>query len=187
MNGMDIKELEAIIESVLFAYGQPMPITKLAQAVQLEEEAVKDLIDGMLHTYNFERRGIRLVRLGEHVQLCTRPEYAEYVRAALESKKAPPLSNAALEVLAIIVYNQPVTKSYIEQVRGVECSSVVANLVEKGLIAERGKLDAPGHPILYGTTPHFLRCFGIESLEDLPSVTELLEKNAGDEKKVEAQ
>jgi segregation and condensation protein B len=170
---MDIAEIEAITESVLFAYGQPISIAKLASVLELERQAVEGLLDGMMEAYNDRRGGLRIVRLGDYVQLCTRPEFAYYIRRCLEGRKAPPLSPASLEVLAIIAYRQPVTKAYIEQVRGVECSRIIYNLEEKGLIEVRGKLDAPGHPRLYGTTAHFLRCFGLSNLDELPTLPEL--------------
>jgi segregation and condensation protein B len=169
---MDIAEIEAITESILFAYGQPISITKLASVLELERQAAEDILDGMTEAYNERPGGLRIVKLGDYVQLCTRPEFAYYIRRCLEGRKTPPLSPASLEVLAIVAYKQPVTKGYIEQVRGVECSHIIANLEEKGLIEERGRLDAPGHPRLYGTTAHFLRCFGLSKLDELPALPE---------------
>ena len=115
---------------------------------------------------------IQLITVESAYQLCTKAYVAEYVKKALELRKAPPLSKASLEVLAIIAYNQPVTRSFIEMVRGVDSDSIVSSLVDKGLVAERGTLDAPGRPVLFGTTDAFLRCFGLESIDDLPK-TEL--------------
>ena len=114
--------------------------------------------------------GICLVRIDGKYQLCTREEYGDNVRALLEIKKNAPLSQAAFEVLAIVAYNKTVTKSFIEQIRGVDCSGSIANLVQKGLIEEKGRLDLPGRPLVYGTTDRFLRCFSLNSLEDLPEL-----------------
>ena len=116
--------------------------------------------------------GICLVKMDNMYQLCTRQDYADQVRAALEIKKNTPLSAAAFEVLAVIAYNQPVTKSFIEQVRGVDCSGVIGTLIAKGLIEERGRLELPGRPLIYGTTPEFLKCFCVTSLDDLPDLPE---------------
>ena len=113
---------------------------------------------------------VKLVRLDFAYQLCTRKEYAENIRSVLDLRRKAPLSQAAFEVLAVIAYNQPVTKAYVEQVRGVDCSGVVSTLVEKGLLEEKGRLELPGRPLLYGTTANFLRCFGLKNLDELPEV-----------------
>ena len=120
--------------------------------------------------------GIKLIKLENAYQLCTKTQYIEYIRAAYDLRRKNPLSQAALEVLAVIAYNQPVTKAYVEQVRGVDCSGVVSTLVEKGLLEEKGRLELPGRPLLYGTTDNFLRCFSISSLADLPEVPPLEDK-----------
>jgi len=126
-----------------------------------------------LATQTFARRRLVVMqRLGDQVQLCTRTEFSEPVRTVLAMKKNTPLSGAAFEVLAVIAYNQPVTKSFVEQVRGVDCSGVIGSLTQKGLIEEKGRLELPGRPIVYGTTPAFLRCFCIESLDELPPLPE---------------
>lgn len=116
--------------------------------------------------------GICLLRLGSKYQLCSRVEYAQQVRSVLDIKKNAPLSPAAFEVLAVVAYNQPVTKAYVEQIRGVDCSGVISTLCQKGLLEEKGRLDLPGRPLLYGTTPDFLRCFCISSLSELPELPE---------------
>ena len=116
------------------------------------------------------------MKLGERYQLCTRQEYAENIRSVLDMKRNVPLSSAAFEVLAVVAYNQPVTKAYVEQVRGVDCSGVISTLCQKGLVEEKGRLDLPGRPLLYGTTPEFLKCFCIESLSELPELPEREEK-----------
>ena len=116
--------------------------------------------------------GICLLRLGSKYQLCSRVEYAQQVRSVLDIKKNAPLSPAAFEVLAVVAYNQPVTKAYVEQIRGVDCSGVISTLCQKGLLEEKGRLDLPGRPLLYGTTPDFLRCFCLSSLSELPELPE---------------
>ena len=136
------------------------------------EKAALALSDG----YDYDRRGIRLIRLEDSLQLCTRTEYADYIRRALETRKAPQLSQAALEVLAIIAYRQPVTKAYIEQVRGVDSSNTVNTLAEKGLIEECGRLDVPGRPMLFRTTDDFLRSFGLSGVADLPPLSQFQEE-----------
>lgn len=128
------------------------------------------------------RAGVCLLKLGERYQLCTRQEYAENIRSVLDMKRNVPLSSAAFEVLAVVAYNQPVTKAYVEQVRGVDCSGVISTLCQKGLVEEKGRLDLPGRPLLYGTTPEFLKCFCIESLSELPELPEREEKEQETEK-----
>lgn len=127
--------------------------------------------------------GVCLLKLGERYQLCTRQEYAENIRSVLDMKRNVPLSSAAFEVLAVVAYNQPVTKAYVEQVRGVDCSGVISTLCQKGLVEEKGRLDLPGRPLLYGTTPEFLKCFCIESLSELPELPEREEKEQETERK----
>jgi segregation and condensation protein B len=137
----------------------------LEEAAKLLEETLED-----------PARGISLIRVESAYQLCTKPFVAETVKKALELRKDPPLSKAALEVLAIVAYHQPVTRSFIEMVRGIDSSSIVTSLCDKGLIAERGFLDAPGRPLLFGTTETFLRCFGLESIRDLPEASPVPEQ-----------
>ena len=127
--------------------------------------------------YDERGSGIRLIRVDGKYQLCTKEEYSEEVRGLLEIKKNTPLSQAAFEVLAIVAYNKTVTRSFIEQIRGVDCSGPVSNLIQKGLIEEKGRLDLPGRPLVYGTTDRFLRCFSLNSLEDLPDLPDEAEKN----------
>ena len=122
--------------------------------------------------YDENNRGLRLIRIDGKYQLCTREEYSDEVRGLLEIKKNTPLSQAAFEVLAIVAYNKTVTRSFIEQIRGVDCSGPVSNLIQKGLIEEKGRLDLPGRPLVYGTTDRFLRCFSLNSLDDLPDLPE---------------
>ena len=172
---MDMKQTEGAIEAILFAAGDPIELARIAQALALDEKTCETILAKMIDEFSFDRRGVKILRLGSCYQLCTRPEYAEYVKTALDNRREATLSCASLEGLAIVAYNQPVTRGYIEQLRGVDSASTVATLLERELIEERGRLDMPGHPKLYGTTSTFLRCFGISSLEELPGLTDTLE------------
>ncbi|HPY99906.1 MAG TPA: SMC-Scp complex subunit ScpB [Clostridiales bacterium] len=165
---MDAKNVQAAAEAILFASGDPLPVKRIAEALSCSLEETVQTLEALSVSLDERGSGICLKRLGDRYQLCTRAEYAEEVKAVLESKRNTPLSQAAFEVLAVIAYNQPVTKAFIEQVRGVDCSGVVTTLCQKGLVEERGRLDLPGKPIVYGTTPAFLRCFCISSLDELP-------------------
>lgn len=156
------------LEAVLFAGGEPVTFDRLAQIFDITKHEVGVVVDELEKRLNAKDSSFQLCRVGDAVQLCTKREYAEPVQKLLEIKRTAPISKAALEALAIVAYKQPVTKTYIEQVRGVDCTGIIATLIQRELIEECGRLDAPGRPILYQTTPGFLRCFGLESLEDLP-------------------
>lgn len=158
------------IEAMLFAAGEPVEAARIAEILELDVENVTKMLASLADIYEERNSGICLIRIDGKYQLCTKEEYAEDVRKLLEIKKNTPLSQAAFEVLAIIAYNKTVTKSFIEQIRGVDCSGSIANLVQKGLIEEKGRLDLPGRPLVYGTTDRFLRCFSLNSLEDLPDL-----------------
>lgn len=166
-SGSEKKQLGAA-EAIIFASGDPVSISHMAQVLEISESDMDELIDCLMEEYNQEGRGIRLVKLDGYVQMCTASEYGETVRKTLEMRRNTPLSQAAMEVLAVIAYNQPVTKAYVEQVRGVDCSAVISGLSTKGLVEEKGRLELPGRPLLYGTTPDFLRCLNIHSLQELP-------------------
>ncbi|MBE6571525.1 MAG: SMC-Scp complex subunit ScpB [Ruminococcaceae bacterium] len=173
-----IVDLEYIIkasEAVLFACGSAVGFDKLAFAVGAAQNDILPALEKLQKKYQENGSAIELVIYDGYAQLITKSEYGDIVRTALELRKNQPLSRAALEVLAIIAYNQPVTRAFIDRVRGVESPSVTAALAEKGLIEEVGRLDAPGHPILYGTTPVFLRTFGLESTAELENLPELEE------------
>lgn len=158
-------------EAALFAYGSAISFDKLAEAIGTEERVIPKLLDAMIGRY--ENNAIELLILDGHAQLATKSQYAEVVRNALTIRHNQPLSRAALEVLAIIAYNQPATRALVDRVRGVESPSVIMSLCDKGLIEEKGRLDAPGRPMLYGTTTVFLRTFGLETIDDLDEVPEL--------------
>lgn len=166
---MEIREIQTILESVLFAAGDPVELEKLADIVDVDKRSLREILKNMMDSYNYERRGIHIIQLEDAYQMCTRGEYQEYVAALAEPRRKQSLSNAAIEVLALVAYKQPVTRSDIEHIRGVNCDYVVNRLVERNLIEEVGRLDAPGRPILFGTTQEFLRCFGIAALDQLPS------------------
>lgn len=166
-------ETDSILESILFASGDPVPLSRLAVILEKREEEVLAAAQRLANGYNYERRGIRLIRLEDSLQLCSAQENAQYVRRALETRKPPRLSPAAMEVLTLVAYFQPVTKTYIEQIRGVDSSYTVSLLVERELIEPCGRLDVPGRPTIYRTTEGFLRAFGLSSLEELPEQEEL--------------
>ncbi len=158
----------AALEAVLFACGDPVEPERLAAAAGVEKGALAQLADSLEEFYDRTGSGLTVLKLSGCYQLATRAEYAENVKAAAETRKNLPLSPAAMEALTIIAYNQPVTKSFVEHIRGVDSSGVVNSLAERDLVEEAGRLDVPGRPIAYRTTANFLRCFGLESLEDLP-------------------
>ncbi len=165
---MNKQQTIAALEAVLFASGDPISIDRLSQTFEIKPETVEKHIKELEKKYEEQGSGFYVVRLENTYQLVTREEFAPYIKTAFDIKRRTPLSPAALEVLAVIAYNQPVTRSFIEQVRGVDCSGVVSTLVEKGLIEERGRLELPGRPLLYGTTKTFLRSFSLSDLGDLP-------------------
>ncbi len=169
---MKVQQLQAAAEAILFAGGEPLELARIAEALELDEEYTAKILDRLGAELDERESGLCLVRMEDKYQLCTRTQFADVIRGVLEVKKNAPLSSAAFEVLAVIAYNQPVTKSYIEQVRGVDCSSVVNTLCQRGLVEEKGRLELPGRPLLYGTTPDFLKCFCMSSLTELPELPE---------------
>ena len=165
---MEIKQYQAAMEAILFASGEPVSVSRLSEALDLDDETTVRIAEDLANDYNTRSGGLHIARLDDQYQMCTSKEYAEYVRKAMDIRRNTPLSQAAMEVLSIVAYNQPVTRAFIEQVRGVDCGAVIQGLAQKNLIGERGRLELPGRPLLYGTTPDFLRCFGISSLDELP-------------------
>lgn len=172
---MDIIELSPALEAVLFASGEPVPVARLSLVFGVPEEDILVTADKLGEYYEKNGRGIRLLRLGGSLQLCSAPEHAKLIARVIEHRAAPKLSPSALEALAVIAYFQPVTRAYIEQVRGVDSSYTVSSLAEKGLIEPAGRLDAPGRPTLYRTTEAFLRVMGISSLDELPTLPDMSE------------
>lgn len=177
------ENLISSLEAMLFAAGDPVEVGKLADVLELDIETVEKMLGSLSAQYDERNSGLMLIRIENKFQLCTREAFSDNVRKLMEIRKNAPLSNAAFEVLAIIAYNKTVTRSFIEQVRGVDCSGPVSSLVQKGLIEEKGRLDLPGRPLIYGTTDRFLRCFSLNSLDDLPELpkTEEVEKISKDE------
>lgn len=169
---MNIKSLKAAIEAVLFASGEPVPVDRLAQALETDKTTVQKVLTLMAEEREADSFGVNIIKIDDSYQMATKSSYAKYIRSVMDIRRNMPLSPAAMETLAIIAYNQPVTKGYIEQVRGVDSSGIVSSLDAKGLVEERGRLDAAGRPILYGTTLNFLRCFGLKTLNDLPQISE---------------
>ena len=165
---MEIKQYQAALEAILFASAEPVPVSRLAEALDLDEETTVRIADDWMQDINTRAGGITALKLDDRYQMCSSKAYAGYVRKAMDIRRNVPLSQAAMEVLAIIAYNQPVTRPFVEQVRGVDCSGVMQSLQQKGLIEEKGRMDLPGRPLLYGTTQNFLRCFGVSGLEQLP-------------------
>ena len=169
---MELEQYEKMAEAILFAGGEPVEQKTVAAAIELDEEAAVAVLESLQAKNEKFASSIEVLRLDTQWQLCTRKEYEPYIRSAFEIKRNIPLSQAALEVLAVVAYNQPVTRAFAEQVRGVDCSGVISTLAEKGLIEEAGRLDLPGKPIAYKTTPLFLRSFGLTSLDDLPPIAD---------------
>lgn len=163
-------QLESTLEAVLFAAGDAVSIDRLCEALELPRETVLEAARELSSRYDFEQRGLMLRRIADKLQLCSRPMYAEAVRRVTETRKNASLSPAALEVLTIIAYRQPVTRAFIDQLRGVDSGGTLSSLAEKQMIEEAGRLEVPGRPILYRTTEHFLQAFALESLDDLPAL-----------------
>ena len=167
---MDEETLTRGIEAVLFAAGEPVEIKRLSDTFETDPDEIVRVTETLADRLSFDRRGVRIVRLGEAYQMCSSGEMADYVTKALETRKPPKLSASQLEALTVIAYYQPATKAVVEQIRGVDSSYSVSALLNKKLMEEAGRLNVPGRPILYKTTPDFLRTFGLKSLEDLPEI-----------------
>lgn len=163
-------QLESTLEAVLFAVGDAVSIDRLCEVLELPRETILEAAHELSSRYDFEQRGLMLRRIADKLQLCSRPMYAEAVRRVTETRKNASLSPAALEVLTIIAYRQPVTRAFIDQLRGVDSGGTLSSLAEKQMIEEAGRLEVPGRPILYRTTEHFLQAFALESLDDLPAL-----------------
>ena len=166
----EMKEIEAAVEGVLFASGEPVHIDRICLAAELDRPTAELVLQKLMDYYSFERRGMRLLRLEDSWQLCSAPEYADVIRRAFEIRKPAKLSQPALEVLTIIAYYQPTTRAYVDQIRGVDSSYTVGLLLDRHLIEECGRLQVPGRPRLYRTTQAFLRAFHLNSLEELPQL-----------------
>ena len=170
---MEMKEIEAAVEAILFASGEPVRTERICAALELDSATAEQVLQTLMDYYAYERRGIRLLRMEDSWQLCSAPDHAEAVRKAFEIRKPAKLSQPALEVLTIIAYYQPTTRAYVDQIRGVDSAYTIGLLLERKLIEECGRLQVPGRPHLYRTTKQFLRAFHLSSLEDLPEMPDL--------------
>jgi segregation and condensation protein B len=168
MENQEKQKYKAIIESILFTMGESVELSKLAAAVELEKDEVRQLLDELMEDYANEKRGIAIMELDGAYQMCTRPEMYEYLIRIARQPKHRVLTDVLLETLSIIAYKQPITRVEIEKIRGVSCDHAVNKLLEYNLIQELGRLDAPGKPLLFGTTEEFLRSFGVHSIDELP-------------------
>lgn len=167
---MDIREMEAVVEGLLFAAGDPVSLGKLAEILELDKKTTRLILSNMTVSMQNSKRGILLREIDGSYQLCSRPEHYEYIRKLVEPRQKQALSQAAFETLSIVAYNQPVTRARIEMVRGVNSDSAITRLIDRNLIKDAGRMDTPGKPILYETTEEFLRSFGFRSVKDLPVI-----------------
>ena len=170
MDTREMKEIEAAVEGILFASGEPVAVDRICVALDMDRPTVELVLQRLQDYYSYERRGIRLLKMEDSYQLCSAPEYGDQIRKAFEIRKPAKLSQPALEVLTIIAYYQPTTRAYVDQIRGVDSSYTVGLLLDRHLIEECGRLQVPGRPRLYRTTQSFLRAFPLNSLEDLPQM-----------------
>ena len=168
---MSIDKMYAVIEAILFTMGESVEVSKLAAAIEQDVPTTVKLIHNMMDRYEAENRGIKIIELEDSFQMCTKAEAYEYIIKVATQPKKQMLTDVLLETLSIIAYKQPITRQEIEGIRGVSCDHAVNKLVEYGLVAEVGRLDAPGRPLLFGTTEDFLRSFGVKSVEDLPVIS----------------
>lgn len=177
---MELTDLQRAVEAILFAAGEPVAISRMALSTEASNAEVTQAAQALADDYAFSRRGIRIVRLDDSFQMCSSGEQAAFVTKALETRKPPRLSASQLETLTIVAYYQPTTKAYIEQLRGVDSGYCIGALLNKKLIEECGRLNVPGRPFLYRTTPDFLRTFGLASLDELPEIEKVpLEPTSG--------
>lgn len=170
---MEQNELKHIIEAILFAAGEPVPTERICAACECDCDEVDAAAQALMDELSFDRRGLRVIRLENAYQMCSAGEMSPYITKALETRKPPKLSSSQLETLTIVAYYQPATKAYVEQLRGVDCSYSIGALLTKKLIEECGRLNVPGRPILYKTTPDFLRTFGLSSIDELPEIQKI--------------
>lgn len=170
---MDERELKAALEAIVFASGEPVPAGRISLVLGVPEAEVYSCAEALAEEYEREGRGFRLVRLDKSLQMCSAPQYAKAIARVIEHRAPPKLSPPALETLAVIAYFQPVTRAYVDEVRGVDSSYTVSSLVDKGLIEPSGKLEAPGRPTLYKTTEAFLRVMGVSELSELPKLPDM--------------
>ena len=170
METMELKEIESVVEGILFASGEPVKTDRICMALDMDRETVETVLQSLMDYYAYERRGMRVLHIEDSWQLCSAPEYADTIRKAFEIRKPAKLSQPALEVLTIIAYYQPTTRAFVDQIRGVDSAYTMGLLQERKLIEECGRLQVPGRPHLYRTTKNFLRAFHLTSLNDLPEI-----------------
>lgn len=173
---MDIREIKSIIEGLLFVWGDPLTVEDISNILELDKEEVTKLMDEIMDDFDFNRRGLRIIKANSTYQLSTRPEHFQWIKKLNHTKPNKNLSNAAMETLSIIAYRQPIIKSEIDNIRGVKSDRSIETLMEKNLVEELGRLERIGRPIIYGTTNEFLRLFSLESLDDLPDLEEMVER-----------
>lgn len=172
---MDDKEIKSIIESLLFTWGDPLDIKDISSILEISVSEASRIMKDLMDDLDFNMRGLRIIKINNNYQICTRPEHFQWVKKLNNGSANKNLSNAALETLSIVAYRQPIIKADIEAIRGVRCDRVLETLIDRKLVSEQGRLDRTGRPILYGTTDDFLRSFGLESIENLPSLNEIEE------------
>ena len=165
-------KLKNAAEAILFSCGEPVSAVEIADALGISNRLAVDTLLALKDEYDKERRGVKIIKLADSFQICSREDYFEYIRKVTEPRRRQALTAPTLETLSIIAYNQPITRSRIEFIRGVDCTASIAKLSERGLIDEVGRMDTPGKPILYGTTDEFLRCFGLSDISELPELSE---------------
>ena len=170
---MDNNEIKSVIESLLFTWGDPLEVKDLASILEIPEEEVSLLIKELMDDLDYNRRGVRIIKINNSYQIGTRPEHYQWIKKLSLSRANKNLSNAALETLSIVAYRQPIIKADMEAIRGVKCDRVLQTLIERKMVCELGRLERTGRPIIYGTTEEFLRSFGLESIDDLPSLNEV--------------
>ena len=168
---MKKKNYEAMIEAILFTMGQSVELEKIAEAIELDIEETKKIMQSMMKHYKAPSRGLQIIELDGAYQMCTKNEMYEYLIRIAKQPKRHALTEVLLETLSIIAYKQPITRAEIEKIRGVSCDHAISKLIEYNLVCELGRLDAPGRPLLFGTTEEFLRCFGVQSIEELPALS----------------
>lgn len=170
---MDLRETKSIIEALLFTWGEALEIKEISKILAVGQKELEVILKEMIDEFNFNRRGLRIIRINDKYQLGTRPEHYDYIKKLGDSGINKNLSNAAMETLSIIAYKQPITKSEIDHIRGVRSDRALSTLIDREMIGELGRLDKPGRPIIYGTTDKFLRTFSLESIEELPVLVEI--------------
>lgn len=165
---MEVKEIKSIVEAMLFTWGDPLELKDMASILEVDKNDLMNIIDEMIDEFDYNFRGLRIIRINSSYQMVTRPEHFEWIQKLSISNSSRRISNAALETISIIAYRQPIIKSDIEAIRGVRCDRSIETLMDRGLIKEIGRLEKVGKPILYGTTDIFLRSFGLQNIEELP-------------------